>query len=215
MVLVAAAMSAPAQDEVKELDGYYDFSSEFKMYSGYLPLQAEPEIKTHYVFITSKNDPANDPLVLWSNGGPGCSSLIGFLSELGPHLVKAGNPDELSYAKNPYSWNNKANMLFLESPPGVGFSINEDPKYQANDSRSAQDNLHAIKEWFKLFPEYAKHKFFISGESYCGMYLPQLATQLFKHIEDIVPDGRLDFQGMLIGNGVMWTPAHWRRQARN
>ena len=181
LCVLGAVWSAPAEDEVTELDGFYSFSSEFKMYSGYLPLQADPEIKTHYVFITSKKNPETDDLVLWSNGGPGCSSLIGFLSELGPHLVKAGCSDSLATTKNPYSWNNNANILFLESPPGVGFSINKDTAYQANDTRSAQDNLKAIQEWFKLFPEFGKHKFWISGESYCGMYLPLLAEQLLKH----------------------------------
>jgi len=47
------------------------------MYSGYLTLQSTPLIKAHYVFITSKNKPQTDDVVLWSNGGPGCSSLIG------------------------------------------------------------------------------------------------------------------------------------------
>ena len=77
LLLVFLAVAAPAAEEVAKLDGYYDFSKEFKMYSGYLTLQEEPQIANHYLFITSKNDPANDDLVLWLNGGPGCSSLIG------------------------------------------------------------------------------------------------------------------------------------------
>ena len=71
--------------------------------------------------------------------------------------------DKLSQSSNPYSWNNNANLLFLESPPGVGFSINNDPDYQFNDTRTATDNLVALTEWFKKFPEFSKNKFWISG----------------------------------------------------
>jgi serine carboxypeptidase-like clade 2 len=73
------------------------------------------------------------------------------LQELGPHLLNQG-ADSLAPSKNPYSWNNNANLLFLESPPGVGFSINNDPKYNYTDSQTAQDNMQAIKAWFDKFP---------------------------------------------------------------
>jgi carboxypeptidase C (cathepsin A) len=136
------------------------------------------------------------------------------LQEHGPHILNQG-ADSLSPSKNPFSWNNNANMLFLESPPGVGFSINKDTTYNYTDARTAQDNLLSLKQWFTLFPEFSKNKFWISGESYCGMYIPQLADQVLKNINTIIPDGKLDFQGVLIGNGVMLTESHWRRQARN
>jgi len=76
---VAMVMTAPAEDKVDSLKGYYDFTGEFEMYSGYLTLQEEPRIANHYLFITSKNKPETDDLVLWLNGGPGCSSLLGTL----------------------------------------------------------------------------------------------------------------------------------------
>ena len=75
-LLLAVALAAPEEDLVPSLKGYYDYSSEFKMYSGYLTLQAEPLISSHYIFVSSKNAASND-VVLWLNGGPGCSSLLG------------------------------------------------------------------------------------------------------------------------------------------
>ena len=76
-LLAVTALCAPDEDLVPTLKGFYDYSNEFKMYSGYLTLQADPLINSHYIFITSKSNPATDDVVLWLNGGPGCSSLLG------------------------------------------------------------------------------------------------------------------------------------------
>lgn len=40
-----------------------------------------------YYFVESEKSPANDPVVLWLNGGPGCSSLGGFVYEHGKHTL--------------------------------------------------------------------------------------------------------------------------------
>lgn len=88
--------------------------------------------------------------------------ISGFMQELGPHLMHQGT-DTLASTSNPYSWNNNANVIFFESPPGVGFSINEDPNYEYNDTRTAADNLIALQQWFKRFPEFSSNKFWITG----------------------------------------------------
>jgi carboxypeptidase C (cathepsin A) len=77
-----ASAAKPAQDKVvPPLPLIGNFT--FEMYSGYI--EVEPGEKwLHYVFVESQNDPATDPLILWTNGGPACSSMIGFVSENGP-----------------------------------------------------------------------------------------------------------------------------------
>jgi carboxypeptidase C (cathepsin A) len=67
-----------------------------------------------YWFVESQRDPAKDPLVLWTNGGPGCSGLTGFLSEQGPFRAAADG----SLSVNKYAWNKIANMVFIEQPAG-------------------------------------------------------------------------------------------------
>ena len=71
------------------------------------------------------------------------------------------------------------------------------------------DNLNSLRAFFKKFPEFQKHRFWISGESYAGMYIPTLAEQILNNIDSIV-DGKLDFKGMLIGNAAMSMNIYWR-----
>jgi len=76
-----------------------------------------------------------------------------------------------------------ANVLFLESPAGVGFSYsNKSSDYATNgDKRTAADNYLFLVNWLERFPEYKNSDFFIAGESYAGHYVPQLAHTILYH----------------------------------
>jgi len=72
--LVSLASAYPDADKVAALDQMPDLS--FGMYSGYVPVDGTKK-QLHYIAALSKNNPAKDPIVLWFNGGPGCSSMLG------------------------------------------------------------------------------------------------------------------------------------------
>jgi carboxypeptidase C (cathepsin A) len=111
------------QSEITALPGLPSDFPGFKMFSGHIQLdEAETGVKgdraLFYWFVESQNDPAKDPLVLWSNGGPGCSGLGGFMTEQGPFRPTADGKLEM----NAHAWNKIANVVFIEQPAGVGFS---------------------------------------------------------------------------------------------
>jgi len=168
MALMSVVSAAEVADQFTSLPGF-NGTMQTESYSGYLNVNANKSL--HYLFYKSRNDPVNDPIILWFNGGPGCSSLLGAFQELGPYLVD----DELSpnFQVNDHSWNNNASLLFLESPAGVGYSIAKNPSdYPTNDFRQSEDAIKALLDWFSKFPEFKPNAFYISGESYGGIYVP-------------------------------------------
>lgn len=189
LTLFLCVEAAPAGDEVKYLPGLAKQPS-FKQYSGYLDLSTGKHL--HYWFVESQGKPESDPLVLWLNGGPGCSSLDGLLTEHGPFLIQ---DDGVSLEYNPYSWNKIANVLYLESPAGVGFSYSDNKDYRTNDTEVSLNNYLALKTFLKLFPEFASSDVFLTGESYAGIYIPTLAQRVME-------DPTIILKGVAVGNGM-------------
>ena len=105
------ARSQHFEDRVSDLPEL-NFKTNYEQFSGYLDLSNGHHL--HYWMTTADNNiyPNSKPVVLWLNGGPGCSSLDGLLYEQGPiHVTENG-----TLYKNKYAWNQYANMLFIEAP---------------------------------------------------------------------------------------------------
>lgn len=164
-----------------------------RQWSGFLNVSTTPLRQLHYWLVESENKPHTDPVVLWLNGGPGCSSMDGLLYEHGPlHISEDGE----NLVRNDYTWAKAATMLYLEAPAGVGFSHSADPRdYTTDDVKTTADNLAALVAFFQGFPEFATQSFYVAGESYGGVYVPLLADAIVR--AGSVPQ----FEGFLVGNG--------------
>ncbi|XP_021761754.1 serine carboxypeptidase-like 20 [Chenopodium quinoa] len=138
-------IAAPQSSLVTYLPG---FSGSFpsKHYSGYVPIDEHNAIHMFYYFVESERNPAKDPVVLWLNGGPGCSSLGGLVYEHGPFNFEASGPisseDLPKLHPNPYSWSKVSNIIYLDSPVGTGFSFSRNTSdYITGDLKTAK-NTH-------------------------------------------------------------------------
>ena len=118
-IAITTVFGAIETDLITSLPGY-NGSLPSNQYSGYLTVpNTNPARHYHYWFIESENDPSNDPFVVFFNGGPGASSLMGYFTENGPfhtnsYSLQLNTTDIplLFYHNN--SWTSIANMLYIE-----------------------------------------------------------------------------------------------------
>lgn len=187
-------------DRVSNLPGQA-FDVSFAHYSGYVTVNEESGRALFYWFVEAVDDPSSKPLVLWLNGGPGCSSIAyGMAEEIGPfHIEKDGKTLYL----NPYAWNQVANVLFLDSPVGVGFSYSNTSSDLLNngDKRTASDSLTFLLNWFERFPQYKGRDFYLTGESYAGHYVPQLSQAIVRY-NSAKKEKTINLKGYMVGNAL-------------
>jgi len=200
-LVAGVAFAAPEEERVTSLPEMGTFDK-FGLFSGYVQIP-ETSKNLHYMFVESQNSPSTDPVLIWFNGGPGCSSMLGFIQEHGPFVI---NSDTDYIVENQWSWNKEANVLYLESPAGVGFSYCEGVKdCTFDDHKSGKDNLTAVLEWFKKFPEFGDNELYISGESYAGIYVPYLTYFMDQYITEHGSNPDVftpNLKGFAVGNGV-------------
>ncbi|KAL8172209.1 hypothetical protein V2J09_024013 [Rumex salicifolius] len=134
----------------------------FSQYSGYVTVDDTEKRSLFYYFVEAENHPESKPLVLWLNGGPGCSSVSAAFYGHGPFMLKR---DFL--IRNNFTWS------------------------------QAQDNLRFLFRWLERFPEYKNRDLFISGVSYAGHFVAQLANLI------LYTSLKSNFKGIVIGNPLL------------
>ncbi|XVF34353.1 hypothetical protein REPUB_Repub18cG0052500 [Reevesia pubescens] len=187
-------------NKVDKLPGQ-TFNVNFAHYAGYVTVNEDSGKALFYWLLEAAEDPDSKPLLLWLNGGPGCSSVAyGEAEEIGPFHIR---PDGKTLYLNPYSWNQVANILFLDSPVGVGFSYSNTSSDLLNngDESTAYDALLFMLNWLERFPQYKERDFYIAGESYAGHYVPQLSLAIV--ITNMAnKEKAVNLKGFMVGNAL-------------
>uniref|UniRef100_A0A0E0F585 Serine carboxypeptidase-like n=1 Tax=Oryza meridionalis TaxID=40149 RepID=A0A0E0F585_9ORYZ len=149
-----------------------------RLETGYVTVDEVNGGELFYYFIESEGDPGSDPVLLWLTGGDRCSVLSALFFEIGPVKLVIepynGGLPRLRY--HPYSWTKVANILFVDSAMGAGFSFSRDP------------NGYDVSEWFDGHTEYLANPFYVGGDSIADIEAAVRPT--------------LNLKGYLVGNPV-------------
>ncbi|KAF2100670.1 pheromone-processing carboxypeptidase KEX1 [Rhizodiscina lignyota] len=169
-----------------------------KMHAGHIEVTPEHHGNLFFWHFQNRHLADRSRTVIWLNGGPGCSSEDGALMEIGPYRVRKGG--KLEY--NDGSWDEFANVLFVDNPVGTGFSYVDTDSYVHELNEMADQFMAFLEKWFKLFPEYMQDDIYIAGESYAGQHIPYIAHHILDRNKDPAKES-WNLKGLLIGNG--WT----------
>ncbi|KAH8372253.1 hypothetical protein KR093_010769 [Drosophila rubida] len=171
-----------------------------KSFAGYLTVNEAYNSNLFFWYFPAQESPETAPVVLWLQGGPGASSLIGLFLENGP--LKLHSDGKLK--KRKYSWSKTHNLIFIDSPVGSGFSFTDKAAGFARNEQDVGRDLHeAMLQLYELFDWQNSSGFWITGESYAGKYVPALAYRIHKAQQSYDFQGKhIPLKGMAIGNGL-------------
>ena len=148
-------------------------------------------IEVFYWLFRSRAESPHSPLIIWLEGGPGCSSQQAIFLEHGPFRI---HQDGQSLYKNIYSWNNIADVLYIDQPVGTGYTNVGDGDLLAGSKQQIIEDFMGFWEgWVGVYKEYRERDIYLVGHSYGGKYVPYYGKALVER--------GVNIRGISIGNG--------------
>lgn len=167
-----------------------------RSWAGRIPIPCVPDGNALFFWLFEAEDTAHDDnLIIWFNGGPGCSSLLGMTGGSGP-VSFIGNSTQL--VSNPYSWSKLGHLLFVDQPAGTGLSTASVPYPVSDNSRVTSDFYAWLRSFFAHFPHLMSKRVHMIGESYAGIYIPYFARQIIRDNATLP----INLQSVSIGDGA-------------
>jgi carboxypeptidase D len=174
-----------------------NWNDKLLMYSGHIPVSDDLSTLFFWNFKSPNNNNNNNngndksrPLIIWLNGGPGCSSMDGALMEIGPLRIPNYNDNKENKYNDIHNpkiiwndgWFKSADLLFIDQPIGTGFSTKSiNDNFDSNLMDSSIHLLNFLENYFQIFNNLDDYTdLIIAGESYAGQYIPHIANLIVK-----------------------------------
>ncbi|KAI8337127.1 serine carboxypeptidase-domain-containing protein [Chlamydoabsidia padenii] len=173
----------------------------FDQYAGHIEVSSKTNGNLFFWMLDQVQPTEPKKLIIWLNGGPGCSSMDGLFLENGPYRV---NPDQ-SLTVNANGWQDHATIVFLDQPVGTGFSFANTGGFMHNMTQVAEEFTTFLDKFMAIFPHLKEQDLYLTGESFAGTYIPYFADRMLKvnHKET----NKYNLKGIAIGNGWI-SPRH-------
>ncbi|CAF4052950.1 unnamed protein product [Adineta steineri] len=168
-----------------------DAESTIRMHAGYLPVSSKTDGELFFWHFAKKFIDNKPRTIIWLNGGPGQSSLIGAWTEIGPFRFLGKN----TIVTNNGSWYLYANLLFIDQPVGTGFSYVDRGMFIEELDVMAEHFLNFFDRYVEIFPGFLEEDIYLAGESFGGQYIPYIAKAILEK------RSLLKLRGLLIGDG--------------
>ncbi|PWA02797.1 hypothetical protein BB558_001051 [Smittium angustum] len=162
-------------------------------YAGQLMIEGTDDGLFFWLVTNKTNTLNSDTLVLWLNGGPGCTSMDGMFLENGPYIFN----ENKKIVMRDHAWSTLVDVLYIDQPFGTGLSPLGSSGFASNYVDANKNLVMFLKSFFNTFPEYKTRNLYITGESQAGVYLGYLAHSLLYEYSNL----GINLKGTMIGNG--------------
>jgi cathepsin A (carboxypeptidase C) len=174
-------------------------------YCGYVTLAYDKNKMFFWLVMSETGDPTTQPVVLWLNGGPGVSSLLGLWDQWGPRLFDHSKPG-VAFLDNMSKLTEKMTWIFLDQPANVGYSRTKPGGPRIKDSVAAAQDIVAFLDGIlntALFTFKGSNislfaaPLHVAGESYAGHFIPAFGAEMAAR------QGQFNLTSLFIGNGLV------------
>ncbi|CAM9862355.1 unnamed protein product, partial [Discosporangium mesarthrocarpum] len=194
----STAAVVPSDHEVESLPGLPEGAFSTRHYAGHIPVR-DAESFTFYWLFESAGQPDSDPIVIWLNGGPGCSSMDGLWLENGPFRLDGQHHITVNPYRHdiPVLWHKKSNLLYVDQPLGTGLSFTTNKDYADNDLEVNDLFYEFLLKFMGLHPSfrsrvgseealYRSRPIFFAGESHAGHYIPSMVAHVLRKNKELM-----------------------------